>query len=52
MRSAETPYWSARSCSVAGSSSRSQRASMMSRLRLSSLDSALFSPVLRLRAVS
>ena len=45
MRSADTPYSSARSCSVAGSSSRSQRASMMRRLRSSSFASARLRPV-------
>ena len=35
MRSADTPYSSARSCSVAASSSRSHRASMIRRLRSS-----------------
>ena len=44
MRSAETPYSSARSCNVAGSFSTSQRAWMMRRLRSSSLASARFRP--------
>ena len=46
IRSADTPYSSARSCSVAvESSSRSQRASMMRRLRASSFASAVCRPV-------
>ena len=52
MRSADTPYSVAKSCSVAGSSSRSQRASMIRRLRSSSLASARESPVDRFFAVS
>jgi KUP system potassium uptake protein len=51
MRSAETPYSSARSCNVAASSSRSQRASMIERLRGSSAASARFNPDVRLAAV-
>ena len=52
IRSAETPYSSARSCSVADeSSSRNQRASMIRRLRSSSLASAVCRPFVRFCAV-
>jgi hypothetical protein len=51
MRSADTPYSSASSCSVdVESSSRSQRASMMRRLRSSSFASAVLRPAVRFRA--
>jgi hypothetical protein len=51
IRSADTLYSLASSCSVSGFSSRSQRASMMRRDRGSSLPSACERPSLRRSAV-